>query len=171
MKRKSSLYILGFLLFFLNSTVLMAQIFAPGSIDTDETNYPVFTETDSIFIFCTDNEVAEIGALQVQTQLEGTKTFLWENYNNETATFDFYFSESSEGQESNITGLANGCYRATVSLGDTTEVYRAWVFNNWIAASASVANSDCESFKLVGTFLSAGMKYYDLEDNSELEVF
>ena len=171
MKRKSSLYILVFLLFLLNSTVLTAQIFAPGSTNSDETNYPVFPEIDSIFIFCTDDEVMEIGALQVQTQLDGTKTFLWEKYNNETATFEFYFSESSDGQESNITGLANGCYRATVTLGVTTEIYRAWVFNYWIAASGSVVDSDCESFKLVGTFLSAGMKYYDLVDKSELEVF
>jgi len=148
-----------------------AQLSAPASDATDETNYPLYSETDSIFVFCTENEVSEVGVLRAQTALEGTKTFNWEKYNNETAEFEFYFSESTEAASSQITGLANGGYRVTISQGETTEVYRAWVFNNWISASGSVAESNCEYFKLVGTFLSAGMKYYDLEDNSELEVF
>ncbi len=171
MMKKSSLYLLSFILFFVLSTVLNAQITAPGADASDKTNYPVFQEPDSIYIFCTDNEVTEIGALRVTTQLQGTKTFLWEKYNNQTAAFDFYFSESADGQTSEITGLTDGCYRVTITLGSSTEIYRAWVFNNWISASGSVAGIDCESFKLVGTFLTATLKYYDLADNTELEVF
>ena len=147
------------------------QVTAPGADATDKTNYPFFSETDSIYIFCTENEVSEVGVLQVQTALEGTKTFNWEKYNNETAQFEFYYSESTDAATSRISGLADGAYRVSILQGETTEVYRAWVFNNWISVSGSVANSDCESFKLVGTFLSAGMKYYDLEDNSEVEVY
>jgi gliding motility-associated-like protein len=171
MMKKSSLHLLSFILFILMSTALKAQITAPGSTSSDQTNYPVFQEIDSIYIFCTDNEVTEIATLRATTQLQGTKTFLWEKYNNLTASFEFYFSESSDGQTSDITGLANGCYRVTITLGGTTETYRAWVFNNWISASGSVTDSDCESFKLVGTFLTGTMKYYDLADNTELEVF
>ena len=148
-----------------------AQITAPGADASDKTNYPAFNATDSIFIFCTENEVAETGRLRVNTSLEGTKTFLWEKYNNTTAAFEFFFSENSENNFSEISNLANGCYRATVTLGGNTEISRAWVINNWISANAQVADSDCESFKLVGTFLTSGMKYYDLENNAELEVF
>src|SRR5680860_437981 len=115
--RKSSLYILGFLLFFLLSTALHAQLSSPGSSNSDKTNYPVFQETDSIYIFCADNEVAEIGALRVTTILSGTKTFNWDKYNPETGVFEFYFSESLDAQKSTINNLPNGCYRATVTLG------------------------------------------------------
>lgn len=153
------------------SIVGSAQITAPGADASDKTNYPVFPETDSIYIFCTENEVAEEGVLRVNTLLSGTKTFLWEKYNNETASFEFYFSENSENNFSEINNLANGCFRITITLGASTEIYRAWIINNWISASASVAESDCESFKLVGTFLASGMKYYDLATNAELEVF
>ncbi|HKI90438.1 MAG TPA: hypothetical protein VKA38_15540, partial [Draconibacterium sp.] len=171
MNKNSILYLLSFTLFFLLSVGLQAQITAPGATASDPTSYPVFQGIDSIYIFCTDNEVTEIAALRATTQLQGTKTFLWEKYNNQTAAFEFYFSESTDSQTSDITGLADGCYRATITLGGTTETYRAWAFNNWISATGSVANSDCESFQLVGTFLSATMKYYDLADNTELEVY
>lgn len=171
MKKRSSLYLFSFTLFFLFSAALQAQITAPGATASDKTNYPAFQSTDSIYIFCTENEVTEVADLMATTQLQGTKTFLWEKYNNQTAAFDFYFSESSDGQTSEITGLADGCYRVTITLGATTETYRAWVFNNWISASASVADSNCESFRLVGSFLTATLKYYDLANNTELEVF
>ena len=171
MKKSSSLYLFSFTMFFLFSAALQAQITALGATASDNTNYPAFQETDSIYIFCTDNEVSEIGVLRATTQLQGTKTFLWEKYDNQTAAFDFYFSESSDGQSSEITGLADGCYRATITVGATTEIYRAWVFNNWISVSGSVAESNCESFRLVGSFLTATLKYYDLANNTELEVF
>lgn len=171
MKKRSSLYLLSFTLFFLFSANLQAQITAPGATASDKTNYPAFQATDSIYIFCTENEVTEVADLRATTQLQGTKTFLWEKYNNQTAAFDFYFSESSDAQTSEVTGLADGCYRVTITLGATTETYRAWVFNNWISASGSVAESNCESFKLVGSFLTATLKYYDLANNTELEVF
>ena len=170
MKRSSSYFISFLLLFFVSGTI-QAQLSAPGSSGSEKTQYQVFSEIDSIFIFCTDNEVAENGYLRANTQLAGTKTFLWEKYNNETTLFDFYFSESTDASSHDISGLANGCYRVTISQGATTEIYRAWVFNNWTSASGSVTDSDCESFKLTGTFLTGGMKYYDLENNSELEVF
>lgn len=170
MEKNRIFYLLSFVLFFLLSAGLKAQITAPGAAASDQTSYPVFQGTDSIYIYCTSNELDEIAALRATTQLQGTKTFLWEKYNNQTAAFEFYFSESTDSQTSDIASLADGCYRATITLGETTEIYRAWVFNNWILASDSIASSDCESLQLAGTFLSATLKYYDLADNTELEV-
>jgi gliding motility-associated-like protein len=164
-----SLFVLFF--FFLNLAVVQAQLSAPGSAATVNTEYPAFPETDSIFVFCTETEGVNAGSLQVQTELEGTKTFLWEKYNPETTAFEFYFSESSENQESTITALENGGYRVTVTQGETTEISRGWVLNNWISVSAEITESDCESFRLNGSFLSSPMLYYDLADNTELEVF
>ncbi len=171
MKKKSSLYLFIFILFILHTTVSVAQISAPGSSASESTNYPVFQETDSIYIFCTPAEGAAEGALRAQTNLEGTKTFLWEKYNNATGAFEFYFSESSEAQESTITSLADGGYRVTITQGATTQIYRSWIFNEWFSASGEVTESTCQSFKLNGTFETAGLQYYDLASNTAIDVF
>lgn len=171
MKKKGSFYVFICVLFLLNLSAAQAQLTAPGATATAETNYPAFPETDNIFIFCTDNEVTEAGVLQAQTLLEGTKTFNWEQYNSDTGDFEFYFSESTEAQTSIISSLENGGYRVTITQGENEEIYRAWVFSNWISASASVTESNCESFTLTGTFLSSPVIYYDLATNVEMEVF
>ncbi len=170
MKKISTIILATFLLSGAFDTAL-GQLTAPGSAATAETQYPVFEATDSIFVFCADAEDEQLGTLRAQTSLEGTKTFEWDKYNSETAEFEFYFSESTEAFESTISSLENGGYRVTITQGATAETYRAWVYNNWFTASGSVTDSNCESFKLAGSFISSGMKYYDLTDNTELEVF
>ncbi|MCG6187123.1 T9SS type B sorting domain-containing protein [Maribellus maritimus] len=170
MKRQSRLTVMFFLLFFFGVQSLTAQIWAPGAAGGGETDYPSFSETDSIFVFCVDNEVMPAGELSVSTELAGTKTFLWEVYNSETASFDFYFSESLENGTSSITGLTDGCYRVTVSQGETSTVYRAWVFNSWIQAEGTVLYPSCESFALDGSFTSSEIRYHDLSTNAEVSL-
>lgn len=171
MKKSSSIYFVVFILFFLNFAVAKAQLSAPGAVGSEATNYLVFTETDSIFVFCTDDELAEQGVLRVQTNLQGTKTFLWEKYNSTAGDFEFYFSESSEAQESTISLLPDGGYRVTITQGETTEIKRAWVFNHWLSSTAEVTESTCNYFRLAGNFVSGEMTYYDLQSNAELVVF
>ncbi|TNF44067.1 MAG: T9SS type B sorting domain-containing protein [Bacteroidetes bacterium] len=147
-----------------------AQISAPGSAGSDKTSYPVFNETDSIFVFCAQTEGAAIAVLRANTSLEGTKTFNWEKYNPVSAAFEFYFSESTGEQRSEISGLADGCYRVTVTQGTTTFVQRAWVFNNWFTSAASISESNCEWFKLQGEYTTGELKYYDLASNAEIII-
>jgi len=166
-------YLFGSLLFILVSTTIQAQLSAPGSSGVDETNYPVFSETDSIYIFCSESELEEIGSLRMSTLLEGTKTFLWEKYDNNTSDFEFYFSESTDASNSEISALADGCYRVTQTQGANTLIERAWVFNNWITVNGSSPDtlSNCESFKLIGEYSTPELNYYDLTDNTQLTVF
>ena len=171
MKTKSYAYLIFLTLFTLFSPFLKGQINAPGAVGETQTAYPVFNETDNIYVFCVSGESEQAAILQGSTGLEGTKTFKWDQYNELTGEFELYFSESTEASQSEISGLEDGGYRLTITQGETTEVYRAWVFNNWFTASASVNESNCESFKLAGSFISSGMRYYDLTDNSELDVF
>ncbi len=168
MKRRSYIGVVSFILFFFIVDIMYAQVSAPGAAGSAETSYASFPGTDSIFVFCAEKEGVPVGELKVSTGLSGTKTFLWEMYNNFTASFDFYFSESSLGTTSSISGLADGCYRATVTQGGTVEVYRAWVFNTWIIAEASVSESNCESFILNGSLSYSEINYYDLADNTSL---
>jgi gliding motility-associated-like protein len=171
MKTKSYAYLIIFGVFTLLAPFAQGQITAPGSAGSTVTAYPVFQETDSIFVFCVTDENEQAAILSASTEMEGTKTFYWEQYSSATGEFEFYFSESTEAFQSEISGLGDGGYRVTITKVDTTEIYRAWVFNNWLTASASVNESNCESFKLAGSFISSGMRYYDLADNSELDVF
>ena len=171
MSKKRSIIVLIFALCFLFPAWVNGQISAPGSDATDKTSYPVFQETDDIFIFCLEDSLAGDGVLRATTQLSGTKTFLWEVYNNLTASFEFYFSESNDENFSEISGLADGGFRVTVTLGANSEIYRAWVFNNWTVADGFVDESNCVSFNLNGNFTTATLNYYDLADNSELEVY
>ena len=168
--KRNFFYLFGFALFFLISTSVHAQLLAPGADGSDETSYTSFPEPDSIYIFCTTGEFDEAGALRMTTGLSGTKTFLWEKYNSNSAAFEFYFSESTDGSYSEISGLADGGYRVTVTQGATTELKRAWVFNNWTKVTSSVSESNCEFFKLTGEFTTAELNYYDLADNTELQV-
>jgi gliding motility-associated-like protein len=173
MKTKSYAYLIFFTLFSLLAPFASGQITAPGATGTAQTEYPGFNETDNIYVFCVTSEIELAATLQATTLLEGTKTFLWEQYNNQTGEFELYFSESAEATQSEISGLADGGYRVTITQGETTELYRAWVFNNWFTANASIPDSlsDCESFTLKGSFLSAPLIYYDLQDNAEIEIF
>ena len=147
-----------------------AQISAPGSSATVQTEYPSFPETDNIYIFCTGNEGIQAADLQAQTLLTGTKNFQWEKYNPASGSYEIYLSESTQGQQSAVSSLEDGGYRVTITQGETVEIYRAWVFNNNLSANASVDNSTCESFVLKGSFTSPALTYYDPANNAALDI-
>ena len=164
-----SIFIL-FALLVLIPGFIQAQISAPGSAGSDKTNYPVFNETDSIYVFCAPDEAAATGVLRANTAWTGTKTFTWEKYNSGSASFDFYFSESTSSQNSEISSLDDGCYRVTITQGDNTYIERAWVFNDWFTSAATITESNCDWFKLQGEYATGQLKYYDLANNAELTV-
>ncbi|QIA07330.1 T9SS type B sorting domain-containing protein [Draconibacterium halophilum] len=165
---KRSLFIVTILVF--SFYALQAQITSPGADATDVTQYPVFTETDDIFIFCSNDSLNDVGALTASTELTGTKTWLWEKYNETTGVFELEFQESTDATSSQINALADGCYRITITQGATTEVDRAWVFNNWMYAGGEVTVSNCEYFRIDGEINSAVLTYNDLSSNAPVFV-
>ena len=108
MNSKTFLFIVFFMSLLVFPGLVGAQISAPGASGSDKTNYPVFNETDSIYVFCVDDEGSAIAVLRANTDWTGTKTFLWEKYNPGNATFEFNFSESTTEQSSEISGLTDG---------------------------------------------------------------
>lgn len=157
-------------LFFLQPLIVSGQLSAPGAVGSDVTSYPVFSETDSIYIFCTTGELEHAGVLLATTALTGTKTFTLEKYDIQLADFDLIRSESIDDFSTDFLGLEDGCYRVTITQGETAEIYRAWVFNNWYTADGEVTETNCDWFKMEGTYSSTDLKYYDLADNTELLV-
>ena len=69
-----------------------------------------------------------------------------------------------------LAGLADGCYRLTITQAENTNVERAWVFNNWYTSEADIPESNCDWFKLNGEYTTADLKYYDLANNAEVVV-
>lgn len=158
------------LTFFLIYSVLAnGQLTAPGSVFTEMTNYPVYRPQDNIHIFCTA-QGSSSGQLKVITGISGIKTFDWKKFNPAIGAFDPYFSENTSSGESSLSNLADGCYQVEIVQGEVKETYRAWVLNNWHKLSASVTDSDCESFKLSGEIENAPLKYRDLANNTEIEL-
>ncbi len=140
---------------------IKAQLSGPGSVFTDETSYPVFSEKDPVFVFCTEESIRE-AALLATTAAAGIKTWTWEKYNVQTASFELYLSESTSANQSRIEQLADGCYRVSISAGGTPEIYRAWVFNNWTTSLAEVTESNCMFFTLAGNIRTSQLTYFDL---------
>lgn len=171
MKNKNKIHFFLLIALLLSFHFSPAQLTAPGASGMTTTEYRTFPETDNIFIFCVESEGIQNGELNVHTTLQGTKTFLWEKYNSASVDFEFYHSESLDGLESSIKSLSDGGYRVTINQGETTEVFRAWIFNSWISATAEISDSNCESFRLTGDFNASEMIYYDPESNEEIEVF
>jgi len=170
MNSKTLLFFIFFVLSILIPGMLRAQITAPGKSGSDETSYPVFNETDSIYVFCAQAEGEVIAVLRGNTEWTGTKTFLWEKYNPVSATFDFFSSESITSQFSEIRNLTDGCYRLTITQAANTIVHRAWAFNNWFTSTADVSESNCDWLRLNGEYTTAELKYYDLANNAMLDV-
>lgn len=168
---KNTTRLLVFILCILVYFNVNGQLTAPGSSAAVPTQYPSFPVADNIYVFCAAEEGGQPATLQVQTALPGTKTFLWEKYNPANATFEFIFSESSEELQSVLPGLEDGGYRVTVRQGEAEDIHRAWVFNNFLTAGATVSESECESFTLQGEFNSKPLVYYDLANNTQIDLF
>ncbi len=165
---KRSLYLLLALLSF--SIFTQAQITAPQASGSALTQYPVFQGTDNIYFFCSTDSLAQTAALLASTTLSGSVEFVWEKFNFQTGTFEPHSQEISSTGSSQIGSLTSGCYRATVNQGTTSEVYRAWVFNDWTITQAVVGNSDCESFQLLGSYKTANLAYYDLSTSAPVSI-
>jgi gliding motility-associated-like protein len=148
---------------------VFAQLQAPGSDFTDRTSYPVFSENDPIFIFCAAENSKE-ATLRAVTKLVGAKTWLWEKFNPQTGAFDFYVSVNNNNNQHQVLILDDGCYRIKITKGDTTQLYRAWVFNNWNSVTASIPESNCDYFTLQGTLGQSKIVYYDLSNRQPVEI-
>lgn len=137
-----------------------AQITAPGSSFGGETSYPVFQEKDPLFVFCTDpGEKAAV--LRATLAGEAPRTWEWQKFNPQSGAFEFFLTENNSQPFSEIGPLEDGGYRVTVTSGGTTQVWRAWVFNNHNAVVAEITDSECDHFTLRGTLSEPALVYYD----------
>jgi len=124
---------------------------------------------DNIYVFC--GEKGELNASLTASYPQGeTGNFEWLKYNSTTGTFDAYSSDQSGNQTSTISNLADGCYRVKITPASGAKISTAWVFNNYMKASAEISYSDCYSLTLNGTFESQTLTYTDLSTGQSKEL-
>jgi gliding motility-associated-like protein len=147
----------------------LAQLQAPGNKFAKLTDYPFFTPNDSLYIFCA-TENTKTARLRALTALTGNKTWLWEKFNPSTGVFDFFQTVNNSNNQHEISPLDDGCYRIKITKGDTVQLYRAWVFNNWNTPLASIPESNCDFFTLWATIGQSKPVYYDLSSRQPVEI-
>jgi gliding motility-associated-like protein len=148
-----------FLLFVIAPAVSFSQISsAAGSVIPTE--YAGGAQ-DNIHIFC--SQKGQTDAALTATNTNGLPaTYEWLKYNPATGAFDPYLSDASGAATSVISNLSDGAYRVNITTASGVQTFTAWVFNNYIETTASITNSDCNSFTLVGTSDTPALVYYDL---------
>lgn len=150
--------------FFLSILLFVSVKFVTGQSLTSSTAsfseiamYPVFTGKDSIYYFCGNNG-HQSGTLTASSGQ--IATFIWEKYDQVSGSFSFFSTDT--GTYSEITGLANGCFRVSFRDNGIDYVLRAWVMNSWMETTAVVTESNCEYFQLHGSATGPDFVYYDL---------
>lgn len=145
--------------------------FAQITSDADEvvpTEYSNGTQ-DLVHIFCSAK--GEKNATLKASTLNGESgSFEWQKYNAASGNFVFFSSDLSGSPTSIISNLEDGCYRVKVTAASGEKTYTAWVFNNYIDATAEIPESDCTSFTLKGTFDTPKLLYTDLMTGQPLEL-
>lgn len=129
-----------------------------GAGHSETTSYPTFPSNDPVYFFCTAEGVA--AASLTARSAGSTVSFQWEKYNPVTLKFENFFSET--GTSSARSQLPDGCYRVSFSENSASFVFRAWVMNSWINASAAIASSTCTVLKLSSVVQGTAYQYYDL---------
>ena len=125
------------------------------------TSYPTFTEKDFIYYFCGSANHQD-GSLKASTS-GPSATFKWDKYTQASGVFTFFLNET--GTSSTLTRLSDGCYRVSFTDNGINYVLRAWVINSWITATSTITDSNCQSFKLLGTVSGSSYAYADLSTN------
>ncbi|MGE5447749.1 MAG: gliding motility-associated C-terminal domain-containing protein [Bacteroidales bacterium] len=148
-----------FILFTIAPAVGFSQITSAAS-SVIPTEYASGTQ-DNIHVFC--GLKGQTNAALTATNSNGLPaTFEWLKYDAATGNFNPYLSDASGATTSVISNLADGAYRVNITTTAGVQTYTAWVFNNYIETTATIIDSDCNSFTLTGTSDTHALVYYDL---------
>jgi gliding motility-associated-like protein len=163
-------YLFLLLTLFLLSSVkdIYAQV-----ITSPESDNFVKINSDTAYIFCTTRDKNAVGTLTAVNPLGVSSTFTWEKLDTLSGTFNSYSGFVQEDTlRSVISRLEDGLYRVTVNSGGNIISDQAYVLNNWIEAKAEIpdSTSTCEGFKIVASYETAPMRYFDLSTSTMKEL-
>lgn len=157
----SLLFILSFICY------SKAQIVSPTSAGQITTQYQTSPQND-IYIFCSVKN-SNIGLLSASMSSNEIASFNWYKLN-ETSLQYIFFSAEQSVSTSTISNLANGLYKVEIQNENNTEVYQAWVLNNWYEVTASIDSCNCNFVKLKGKFSESPSTYIDISNGNILNI-
>jgi gliding motility-associated-like protein len=164
-KQLTSILFLGFILFAPFAGLAQITAIADNRVQTNYTSAP----QQDIFIFCgsKDSRNAYLTATEPNGEIS---TFEWRKYNSQQGTYDFFRSDSPGDSKSTMTELEDGGYSVRITSASGDKYYYAWVFNDYIEATAEITDSDCNSFYLAGNLVPHPLYYTDPSNHQILEV-
>jgi len=144
--KKTLISLTGILTALLISYGLQAQITAPTASDQFSTDYSSGYindggENDNVFVFCGNQDEADIGELEVENA--GGCSVSW-------FMFDGVSYQPLGLSGTTASGLTSGGYMAQVDCSGTITCYRAWVWVNQTFVDVDPIAPSCEEFTLNG---------------------
>jgi len=140
----------------------MAQLFAPNRDRVTITQYQFVSqeEQDSIFIFFSWEESPVLGNLRAQFSDSSSAIYTWRKYNSAQRQFNLLPGEV----DSVLLDIDRGGYRVEVTVGDSTEVYTAWIMIDDVEIDRLVMwNNNCERLTLA--LFSKPDNFYEVNSN------
>lgn len=159
---------LVFSVFILSVPIVVRAQISAASYAKIPTEYSSGTQ-DDIYIFF-GNKDEKNAYLTANAPSGETASYEWTMFNTQTGKFDIPKGTDSGTSTSTISGLADGGYRVKITSASVEKLSTAWVFNNYIEAKATIPESDCNSFLLLGSFVSPTFTYTDLSNGQTREL-
>jgi len=158
--------VLSLLFLFSVKFVASQSLTSPSASFTEQTSYPVFGGKDLIYYFCgtSGHQSGSLSAFSAGSLV----TFTWEKFDPSSGSFSFFTNET--GTTSVLSSLVNGCYRVSFRENGADFLFRAWIMNGWTEATASITESNCQSFQLLGVVTGSNYVYYDLSSLQPITI-
>ncbi|HNS30212.1 MAG: gliding motility-associated C-terminal domain-containing protein [Bacteroidales bacterium] len=141
---------------------VQAQLFSPGCdwVGTTQYQYVASELQDPIFIFFSWSDNPMLGNLRAQFSDSTHATYLWRKYDPAQRQFNIIQGQT----DSLLINLDRGGYRAEVTVGDSTEIYTAWVMIDDVEIDRlAVWNNNCERLTLA--LFSKPNNFYEVNSN------
>lgn len=166
-KREDNLVMMMNLKYLIISFLLISNLngFGQISASSDFSEKTEYSDSDFVFVFCTDlNDAGTL--IATDSTGFGGYYFEWYKYNESTNGFTKILSGISintDSTSSTITNLANGGYKVVLTNVDTTQEYIAWVYNNNnLSVEIQFQENDCDFLALTAhPYSSNGSNYFD----------
>lgn len=165
MRKTVLFYIFSLSIMLLGHSSGYAQIFAPQSDWSGNTQYSAAEYQDSIFVFYKGNQPWLRGQFSDST----ASTYRWFKYDPEVSNPQERFVVLTNETDSTLMGITPGGYMVEVtrSSADSVEHYVAWVFIDEVEFnSLKLSANSCQS---LGLYLSTTPNFYDI--NSHFTYF
>ncbi|MCK4746423.1 MAG: hypothetical protein KAT15_05285, partial [Bacteroidales bacterium] len=169
-----------FLIIAFTGMPVRSQISSSTADFTDFLNYPVFPDTDPLFVFHASEYGSTVRGSLTATPPSGSPgfDFSWSIYDPISNSFAPSFFSESGVPTSTVGDLERGCYRVHITSVDLDTMLRAWVFPNDPLVEVEKGPDGkvmpyrytCDYLRLIGTVVPDTIPYYDLATGQEFHL-